>query len=320
VSRAVRAWSAIAVALFAACADPPSTPTPPTLPPTTPPSVPASSASTVAPPPPASGAPTLVTAETLGPGTPAQEQALNVAKAYVAEGRVREAETWFAKAAEGPLTGTAVSALLASADLLATRGDTAGAERLYQRLTEEARLIPEVQLVAGRFYWGQGKDATAVHALEAAVALQPDLLPAWSLLGIVQARAGRGVEAARTLTEYEKRLNKFVRRANDLTQTPGDRIEALELLSTVVDERCVDAMVKALRDPVPAVRLVSAQLLAEEDAPEALTALSEAALAEADPQARAAMALVFKRARDRAVAETAAPPMSMPAPASTGPR
>ncbi len=320
MTRAARVWSPLAFVFLAACADPPRAPALTAAPSTTAPPVPASSASTLAPPPPVSGAPTLVTAETLGPGTPAQEQALNVAKAYVAEGRVREAESWFEKAAEGPLTGIAVSARLASADLLATRGDVAGAERVYARLTEEARLIPEVQLVAGRFYWGQGKDATAVHALEAAVALQPDLLPAWSLLGIVQAKAGRGVEAARTLTEYEKRLNKFVRRANDLTQTPGDRVEALELLSTVVDERCVDAMVKALRDPVPAVRLVSAQLLADEDAPEALTALSEAALAEADPQSRAAMALIFKRARDRAVAETAAPPMSMPAPGSSAPR
>ncbi len=311
----MRAAALMLASALVACTSPTSAPTP-AAPQTTPP-VPATERASE---PPASAAPSMVTPDTLGPGTPSQVQWLNLATSMFNEGKVREAEDVYAKAAEGPVTGTSISARLALADLWASRGAHDKAGPAFELLLTDARLIAEVQLVAGRYFATQGKDASARHALEAALVLQPDLLPALSLLGIVQARSGRATEAAQTLAKYEARLERFVRAVTDMTTAPGDRIEAIKLLSTVVDERCVTAMVRALRDPVPHVRLVAAQFLAEEDDPTALTALSEAALAEADPESRIAMALIFKRARDRAVAETAAPPPSMPRPAASSAR
>jgi len=303
------------LAALSACGAPGETP-----PPAPTPAPPPSSAVPPASAPPASAPPSMVTAETLGPGTAEQAQSLNLATALFNEGKRREAEDWYAKAAEGPVTGASISARLALADLWASRGAHDKAGPAYERLLDDARLIAEVQLVAGRYFATQGKDASARRALEAAIALQPDLLPALSLLGIVQARSGKAAEGAQTLARYEARLERFVRVVTDMTVPPGDRIEAIKLLSTVVDERCVTAMVRALRDPVAHVRLVAAQFLAEEDDPTALKALSEAALSEADPESRIAMALIFKRARDRALAETAAPPPSMPRPAAPSAR
>jgi len=313
----VRVAALCLVSALVACGTPAETPAPTPAATVAPLSERAAERASEAPP---SAPPSMVTAETLGSGTPEQMQSLNLATALFNEGKLREAEDGYAKAAEGPVNGTSVSARLALADLWASRGAHDKAGPAFERLLDDARLIAEVQMVAGRYFASQGKDASARHALEAALVLQPDLLPALSLLGIVQARSGRAAEGAQTLAKYEARLERYVRAVSDMTTPPGDRIEAIKLLSTVVDERCVTALIRALRDPVPHVRLVAAQFLAEEDDPAALTALAESALSEADPESRIAMALIFKRARDRAIAETAAPPPSMPPPAAPSAR
>jgi HEAT repeat protein len=250
----------------------------------------------------------------LPPGTPTQLAALNGAKAALIEGRDREALAAFRQAMEGGLTGTSVSAALAVAELLLAKGATDEAGALYRDLVVRARYVPEVQYAAGRFFWGAGDAARALLALTTAVSLQPDFLPAWELLGLVQARAGKNTEAGRTLTEYELRLGRLVKRAADAGVPAGDRLAALEMLSLLSDERALDGLLTGLRDPEPDIRLAVAELLVDEPSPRALEALSQTALAEKHPELRAALTGVLDRARRRAAAETASPLPPLPRP------
>ena len=256
----------------------------------------------------------LPTPESLPEGTPTQRAALNRAKVSLLAGRDREALAGFRQAMEGGMTGTSVSAALATAELLVAKGREAEALELYQQLVERARLIPEVQYAAGRFFWERGDDAAAQRALETALLVQGDFLPAWRLLGMAQARAGKKTEAGRTLTEYELRLGRLARRAGDLARTAGDRLSALQLLSMLDDERAVSALVDALKDPERGVRTAMADILAEEEDPAALVALAGAALSEQDPDVRLHLADALARARLRARAETATPLPALPRP------
>ncbi|MCK6571382.1 hypothetical protein L6V77_09825 [Myxococcota bacterium] len=254
--------------------------------------------------------------EMLPEGTPTQLAALNGAKVALAAGRDREALTAFRQAMEGGLTGTSVSAALAVAELLQAKGGFEEAGALYRDLVVRARYVPEVQYTAGRFFWTSGDAARALLALTTAVSLQPDFLPAWELLGIVQARAGKNTEAGRTLTEYELRLSRLVARSAATDVPPGDRLAAFEMLSLLSDERALDGLLVGLRDSEPDIRLAVAELLVEEPAPRALEAIAQAALAEKHPQARAALAGVLDRARRRAAAETATPLPALPRPSA----
>ncbi len=318
VRRVQVATVAAALALWACDArEKPAVPTIPAAPATaTPSAAPAPSAAPSAAPSDALPLGAMQSVVTLDPGTPTQQAALNAAKEELASGHEKPALEHFRKAMQGPLTGTSVSAALATADLLVARHHTDEAAALYKEMLHTASLVPEVQFAAGRFFWERGDDASAIGALQATLALQPDFLPAWQLLGIVQSRAGRNGDAGRTLTEYELRMNKFVRRANDQARPPGDRLAAVQLLSTVADDRAVEATVQALHDPVAGIRLAAAQILAEDEAPEALQGLSEAALAEKDPDLRVVLAGLLDTARHRAHREAAGPLPALPAPPS----
>jgi tetratricopeptide (TPR) repeat protein len=254
--------------------------------------------------------------EMLPEGTPTQLAALNGAKAALAAGRDREALAGFRQAMEGGLSGTSVSAALAVAELLQAKGETESAGALYRDLVVRARYVPEVQYAAGRFFWTSGDAARALQALTTSVSLQPDFLPAWELLGLVQARAGKNTEAGRTLTEYERRLSRLVQRAANSTVTAGDRLAAFEMLSLLSDERALDGLLVGLRDTEPDIRLAVAELLVEEPAPRALEAIARAALEEKHPELRAALTGVLGRARRRAAAETATPVPALPRPES----
>lgn len=303
-----RALLSLALLLGACRSQPPApAPSPASAPPSTLPSAPPSAAALPT-------APAPPTPQTLAEGTPTQLAALNGAKAALAAGKDREALAMFREAMEGGMTGTSVSAALAAAELLTARGRDAEALELYRQLVSRAQLIPEVQFTAARFFWTHGDDKSAQNALESALMVQPDFLPAWRLLGMAQARAGKKTEAGRTLTEYELRLGRIVRRSADLSVAPGERLGALVMLSMLDDDRGVEALVKALKDPDAGLRAAVADMLADESAPEALAGLAEAALAEKDPDVRLHIAAQLARARAQARAETASPLPGLPRP------
>lgn len=232
--------------------------------------------------------------------TPEQTLALDQAQRALAAGQAAEALAAYRRAAVGPPSGVAVSAALAAAELLETTDRPADAAALYAEIRQRAPTVPEVHLAAGRFLWRQGEDPLAILALRQAVSLQPDLLPAWSTLGAALVRAGRTEEAGRALAVYEQRLDKLVRRLEDRTQSAEARIEVIDLFATLRDKRSTEALIKALEDAHPDVRLAAAGALAEDEDPAALTALARAALAETVPVSRMVMREILGRARERA--------------------
>ncbi len=299
------------VALMSACTPPPPPSGAPTVPASGPAAEPVSGPPTAPPPASQVAPPHALSAAELKPGTPSQLRALELAKRALAGGRDREALSHFQTAMTGALNGTSLSASLAAAELLSQR-DAEGAAAIYERLLDEARFVPEVQFTAGRFFFVHGRTGSAKRALEASTLLQPDFLPGWVLLGTVQAQAGASIEAAATLTEYERRLNAAVRRANDMVLPPGDRLAALEVLALVDDDRATRALVTALRDPVAGVRVAAAELMAEDGSAEALQALAEAVTSEQDPAMRAALFPFLARAREQALKETRSPLPALP--------
>jgi len=232
--------------------------------------------------------------------TPAQTLALDQAQNALAADRNDEALAAFRRASVGPPSGVGVSAALAAAELLEAGDRLAEANAVYAELQRKAPAVPEVHLAAGRFFGRHGRDGPAIDALKRAVALQPDLLPAWSTLGVTLTRAGRDAEAGRALAAYEQRLDKLVRRLEDHSQPATVRVEVVDLFATLRDARTTTALIGALRDPHPHVRLAAAGALADDDDPKALRALARAALAETDPVSRRVMKEILGRARTRA--------------------
>ncbi len=249
----------------------------------------------------------------LAPDTLEQMQALEGAKAALLAGRDGEARRLFLKASDGPVSGAAVSAGLAAAELLEAAGDAAGAEAVYARLRGGPGGLPEVHLAAGRFYERRNEIPKAIEALQAAVQGQPDLLPAYASLGVLLARAGRNDEAATALLQYESRLNDMLRVLRATKTDLDRRMAVVEVLAMVDDERVTKALIEALAAPEPDLRMFAAEALVDDDSPEALEALARAAQAEQHPLAKRVMFEALGRARDRARGSNAPPP-AMPKP------
>ena len=125
---------------------------------------------------------------------------------------------------------------LDEAERLAAAGEPARASALLERILAEAPTPPALTL-AGRLARGAGRPQEALEQARAALALDPDWLPARLLLGELQVERASWAEAAQTL-----------RRAT--RQDPG-RLAAWELLARVELElrawsECVAAVERAL--------------------------------------------------------------------------
>ena len=243
----------------------------------------------------------------LVPPTDEQLEALDRGKRALAEGRDDEALAALTAAWSAPTSGAAVSAGIAVTELLETRGDVAATRAIFESLLARAPRVPEVQILAGRFFVRQHEESRAVEALRTAIELQPEFVPAYTDLGTLLARLGRNEEAAAVLLEYELQLEKLIRRLEDANAPLADRLAVADLFSTVVDERLTEVLIRVLRGEAPELRVAAGSALADDDAPEALVALAEAALAERHPVARRAMADSLRRARARATTRAPAP-------------
>jgi tetratricopeptide (TPR) repeat protein len=233
-------------------------------------------------------------------GTGEQLLALDEGKSALEAGRLDAAAAAFRRAWAGPPTGAAISAGLVLAELAEAQGKTREADRIYRTLVEKAPEMPEIQFTAGRFAWRQRDAALAIDRLRAAIEVEPDFLPAYIQLGTVLTTADRGAEAAPVFLEYERRLNVLLRTLKDERARLGDRVEIVELLGALTDERVLQHLIDAMAARPPEVRAVAAQVIAEDDAPAALEALAKAALAEKHPAVRVAMTAALRSARARA--------------------
>ncbi len=273
---------------------------------------------------PASGAPSLAPASAQGevaarplgpsdplpPGTEAQDAAFESAQAALAAGDEGAATTHFLAAAKGPATGTFVSASLAAADLLTRRGRVAEARTVYEAVLAVAGHLAEVQFTAGRFFAGQEAPERAIEAFQAAVRVQPEFLPAYTLLGALLVQKGQKEDAARMLLEYERRLVERLRQVDAPRAPEVERLATIDLLSVLVDERAEGMLRRLLTDDSPAIRMAAAVAVADQDEPEALVALANALTEERDYTARQVLKEALGRARERAL--RAAPESASP--------
>lgn len=310
--------TALALTCIGCKADEASAPPPPT-PPT--PEAPAPSAPAEPPAPSAApgatgGQPASPAPVALGEGTPEQQQALERAHAALDAGDTAAALTAYTEAADGPITGTSVSALLAAAELYGALERPAEARSHFERAVEQAPEVAEIRFAAGRHYAGAGLAPLAATELREAIRLQPDFLPAYPALAGVLSQTGQGTAAAELLATYEVRLQQLTARLANAGMPDRARVDVIDLFALVDDDRVTHALISALTAQSAHVRLAAADALTHDPAPEALTALAQAVEAERDPIARRALAASMMRAKATIEASLGqkAPPPPMPKP------
>lgn len=279
---------------------------PASAPPTAPASAPPSEAAVIPP-----GTPTA-----LPPGTDGQIEYFELGKEALDKGDEQTALKHFLRASDGPVSGASVSAALAAANLHELRDRPDQAKAIFVRMVALAPGVPELRFAAARFFGSQRDTGRAIEGFEATIRHQPEFLPAYPLLAALWMQAGKNDAATQLLLTYETRLNAQLRRLKSVDVEPGDKRAIIDLLALVADERATQAMIKALEDPAPAVRLSAAGALGDDPSAEALTALAKAMLVEREPVVKQVMIAAARRARDAARADLKRTPPSTPAPAS----
>lgn len=252
----------------------------------------------------------------LGQGTPEQQQALERANAALDAGDTAAALTAYAEAADGPVTGTSVSALLAAAELYGATERAAEARAHYERAVAQAPAVAEIRFAAGRHYAGAGLAPLAAVELREAIRLQPDFLPAYPALAGVLSQTGQATAAAELLATYEVRLQALITRLANAALPDRARVDVIDLFALLEDDRATHALIAAVSSRSDRVKLAAADALTLDPAPEALTALAKAVEAEPDPIIRQALAASMMRARATIEASLGqrAPAPAMPAP------
>lgn len=227
-----------------------------------------------------------------------QAEALKKGKAALRAGQTEAAYRMFRSAMGGPDLGAAISGGLAAAELAEILNRPDEAEALYERLLSRGNEMAEVHLVAGRFFSRRGDAARGIDALRVATRLQPDLIPAWLSLGQILIERGRNTEGAAALLEYEQRLGAMTQQLEDEQIPVGDRLAIVQLMGTLNDERSTQILIGVLKSPEPLLRAAAGESLSDDSDPQALVALSEAALAEQDPRVKRALAAALLSARE----------------------
>lgn len=259
-------------------------------------------------------APAAAPAPPLSEGTPDQLLALKAGNEALARGDDSAALAGFIEAFDGPTTGASISGGLAAAELHAQAGRDAEAGAIYERLLQMAPDIAEIRFTAGRFYSGSGQPEKAVTQLEKAIALQPDFLPAYPLLGGVLAATGAAGQSAELMLTYETRLKLLVDKLADPGIAGQSKVPIIDVLALIEDDRATRALIGAVASNSVHARLAAADALSHDPDPAALEAISKAALAETDPIARRALAASLKAAKQRFDAGSRHPEPKMPAP------
>lgn len=232
------------------------------------------------------------------PGTAAQLLALEEGGKAAAAGDLAQAVARYRSALDGPPSGAAISAGLAAAGLLEV-DQPLEAQALYLRTLDIADDVPEAHFAAGRFFGGRQDAVRAIRHLKRTVALEPDFLPAYPLLGGLLVSTGREAEAAERMTTYEKRLNRLLRHLRQGERSAPERTGIIELLSYIDDERATAAVISRLEDSDPAVRMAAGGALVDLAGPAAVTALAKAAVREEVPVVRQMLTSALRQARAR---------------------
>ncbi len=223
----------------------------------------------------------------LGPGTPEQETLLIQAKTAFLADDFEVAEGFFRHLANSePISGPTVTAALALGQIYIDTDRKDEALTLYKSLAERVPDIAEVQLVVARAYAGTGETTAAIRAFQKTLELQPNFVFVHTELGNLYVKAGRNDDAGAAFLKYEQRIYAMAK-ALENPETPDEqRLQIVENFGLITDDRATQAIVTALTDPHPQIRLSAAATLGELNVTAALERLEQMAIEDPDMQVR----------------------------------
>lgn len=223
----------------------------------------------------------------LGPGTPEQETLLIQAKTAFLADDFEVAEGFFRHLANSePISGPTVTAALALGQIYIDTDRKDEALTLYKSLAERVPDIAEVQLVVARAYAGTGETTAAIRAFQKTLELQPNFVFVHTELGNLYVKAGRNDDAGAAFLKYEQRIYAMAK-ALENPETPDEqRLQIVENFGLITDDRATQAIVTALTDAHPQIRLSAAATLGELNVTAALERLEQMAIEDPDMQVR----------------------------------
>lgn len=198
----------------------------------------------------------------LGEGTETQRNKLAKAKTYFMNDQLEEAEPLFEEVVDGgPMSGPRVSAYIALGQIYLQTDRPKQAVDMLESMPPPGENVVEARLVVARAHAQQENTEEAIREFEHVTELQPNYVFAYPVLGSLYARTGRDKKAAETYLKYENRLETMA----TVLESPdehgvADRLNILDFLSGVNDERAAEAVRQALADPDPRVRARAAKM------------------------------------------------------------
>ena len=196
----------------------------------------------------------------LGPGTDEQRVLLAKAKASMLTDDWESAEREFNRVIKtGEMSGPQVTAYIALAQIHRDNDEPDKALELLAKLQEVE--LAEVQFVVARALTDSGESTKAMRAYEKTIKLQPDYLQAIVELAGLYAKAGKKDQAEKLFFDYEKKVYGYAKKLESMDTPPEERLHALEVFTFVDDDRANQAIVRALNDPEPKIRLEAVDLV-----------------------------------------------------------
>lgn len=198
----------------------------------------------------------------LGEGTERQRELLSEAKSHFMEDDLEAAEPLFEKVVESDeMSGPRVSAYIALGQIYLKTDRSDRAVELLESMPPPGEKVVEARLVVARALARKGDEEGAIEEYERITDLQPNYVFVYPVLGSLYVRTGEEKKAAETYLTYENRLETMARALEAPEETGvADRLNLLDFLSAVNDERAVEAVREALDDPDPRVRARAAEV------------------------------------------------------------
>ncbi|MEZ4460986.1 MAG: HEAT repeat domain-containing protein [bacterium] len=234
----------------------------------------------------------------LNAGTPEQQELLARAKVDFMNNDWDQAQGLFEKlATTGPVSGPQVTAMIALAEIYKDKGLDSKASALYMDLLARAPNVAEVQFIAGRYMAENGQTSNAIPAYERAIELDSNYLQAYVELGGLYVKAGREEDANKIFLRYEQRIYAISKVLEDKKADPAEKLEILEILSFVKDDRANQAIMGALGDPAPEVRERAVTLAEEFGIGESQAVIEKLAVEDEDMRVRMAAKAALERVK-----------------------
>jgi tetratricopeptide (TPR) repeat protein len=228
--------------------------------------------------------------------TEEQRRLLGLGKLALDRGDAEGAISAFAQLQDtGPLSGLKLSGAIALADLYREREQHERAIALLERMQAQAPPTPEIALVLGRCYKSARRREEAILAFRDALRMQPLFLQAHVEIGGLLLELGQEEASGQAFLEYEREIYRYGKLLEAADTHPADKKKIAEAFSLMADDRGAQALLVALKDPDPEVRLEVIGALGEVGGHAVLPALREALTQTPEPPLRAAIEAAIRK-------------------------